>query len=153
MNRILRREDLKYIACAIDAEGSLSFGLSIKNSPIYLNFHLHCDIVNTNKEWLEYLCKLLEISKLEVRDRGNGMRIIYSLYIPKLKLEELLPRILPYLIIKKEHAKVMLEYIKLRKKKGRKSPYDNREVELYERIKFLNSKSYGGKFIKKDVIL
>ncbi len=145
-------DNLKYLACAIDTEGSLSFGARITNSKTHMKFNLHCDIVNTNKEWLEYICKLLEINKIEVRDRGQGLRIIYSLYIPKLKLEELLPKILPYLIIKREHAKTMLEFIKLRKTKGRKSTYGVEELELYEQMKFLNSKSYGGKFIIKEVI-
>jgi len=145
----LTKEDLKYIACAIDTEGSLSFGKG-KKKDTRLGFHfgLHIDIVNTNKEWLEYLQSLLlrEGCKLEVKDRGLGWREIYSMYIPSTICRELLPKVLPFLIIKRRQAEIMIEYWKIRQERGRKSMYGKEEMKLYEEIKSLNTVSHGGDF-------
>ena len=146
----LSQDDLRYIACAIDTEGSISLGRSSKAKTHHINFAPHIDIVNTNYKWLTYIAQLLGQNrrKIEVRDRGMGQRIIYSLYIPTTLARNLIPQILPFIIIKRQQAKILLKYWELRKSRGKglKTTYGKRELKLAEKMREINMRKYGGKF-------
>jgi len=138
--------DLRYLACALDTEGSIAFSKVVKNG--HHSVSPHIDIINTNLEWLEYAKEIMRRvnSKIEVRDRGKGWRTIYSLYVPTTVCRALLPRLLPYLIIKKAHAQTLIAFWAMRRKNGIKTPYGDEEKELIRRMKELNNPQYGGTF-------
>jgi len=56
------------------------------------------------------------------------------------EIEAFLAKILPYLRTKREHAKLMLELVRNRLKKGYSETLDKKEITLYNRIKELNQK-------------
>jgi hypothetical protein len=123
-------EKLAYLAGMIDGEGSITIFLS------KFNHKFHCletmlSITNNCKEGLEF-CNTIINGKIRLRTNKTFEIKITN----QRKIKSVLEKIYPYLIIKKQQASVMLEYIKSRERKQR--GYNQIEIELANKIRNLN---------------
>lgn len=119
--RLLTIRDLSYIAGIIDGEGCFSIGKHHTHKKPEL-FPL-LDITNTNIKLINYLQDVLPSNYIKHRENyGKNAKksYTYRIYNP-LKLELFLNKIIPFLILKKEQAKNMLEFIEMKdiKKRGK----------------------------------
>jgi len=127
-----------YIACAIDCEGTISLRRHKKSWKPYMA------ITNTNKEFLENIRRMcnagrIKAKKMRVLCRAGSVALVrycYDLIFNVREIERLLPQILPYLVIKRERAELLLRYFKL-KKEGKRGKIE----EIHRKIKLLNMMS------------
>ena len=142
--------DINWLAAAIDFEGSLC---------LFKDKHSHCcrgfswvpklQIGNVNKEILNH-CK--GITKSGAISGGgiykNHWRPVWYWQVCSNGLRELLPLVLPFLIVKKRHAELLIEALDLLKEHWgnqyhTKLPNDLRLQEIEVEIKSLNMKGRG----------
>jgi len=91
-----------YIACAIDGEGSITKRTEDNG------FRVH--IANTHLGFLENIRKMTRGGRIMINRREQPrQKHCYSLYFRRREILDLLPQLLPYLIIKKDIAKLILE--------------------------------------------
>ena len=97
----MRKEDFAWLACAIDGEGSI----------IYHGTCWSIQIYNTNRAFVEKAAKLLG-SKVKVRKHKNPKYspCYITMVASRKKLKELLPKLLPFLIIKNDLAQKALKW-------------------------------------------
>ena len=78
-------------------------------------------------------------TNVEIKENTKGNR--KTLYIAEIrdrtKIAQLLESILPFLLIKEQHAKLMIEYCELRERYIYHQP---REYEIYEELRKLNKR-------------
>jgi len=138
-----------YLACAIDTEGTIALYQKRRKMKGMINFHTHfyprIKIGNTNREFLEFCRKQMELGNISsngVRWKENGWKPAFVIVIGSWKdIQELLIQILPFLIIKHKHAKLMLEACSLHLPLlGKHKEYPARMFELAKEIAKLNRK-------------
>ena len=109
----LTREEIGYIAGFMDGEGSILFCLNRKMNPTI-------QFSNTNKEVIEWLLKKLTVGGLSitVREKKNPKwKTLYQIHIGGIKnVFDILVKIEPYLIIKREKAQRAIKELKERYK-------------------------------------
>lgn len=107
----LTREEVGYIAGFVDGEGSICFCLG-KNMKPTIQFP------NTNREVIDWLLKKLTVGGLSVtvREKKNPKwKTLYQIHIGGIKnVFDILVKIEPYLIIKKEKARLAIKELKSR---------------------------------------
>ncbi len=118
------KEQLAYLAGFIDGEGT--FYIQEVKRKNFLDYWPRFQIVNTNKEVMYWIHETFG-GIIHSRDRSNesrNWRVQYQWYVTRNILDKILPLILPYLIIKKKHAEIMIEFRKtfLEKKTFRVTP-------------------------------
>jgi hypothetical protein len=99
----LTREDCSWLACAIDSEGTVYQ---------HTKGHPHIVIYNKNRDYVEHFVALTTTNLRE--HHGNGLKpsLLFTARVSRSDiLLELIPLILPYLIIKKERALRCLEWL------------------------------------------
>jgi len=138
----LRKEEAAYIAGLIDGEGSI---LCYKSGRSYTK---RITISNTRKELMEWLMKKIPFGKFQKKPHPEkpNWSDSYIFYIGKTEyIVWLLEQVLPYLVIKKQLAILMLELCRSRMEKPQFSEYSEKEIQLLEEICRLNSRGTGGK--------
>lgn len=139
------------LATAIDAEGSISIIRHRKTK--WCNYCPMIQIVNKSKEWLEYfksgVSGFRKIQPIKWKDRTY-----YRLDMRKIdKVCDVLKHILPYLIIKKYRAELVIEFCESRLKNSKLS-YSEHELELRKEVFLINITGRGHlKRYEKDVCL
>ena len=107
----LTREEIGYIAGFMDGEGSICFCLGRRMNPTI-------QFPNTNKEVIEWLLKKLTVGGLSitVREKKNpNWKTLYQIHIGGIKnVYDILKKIEPYLIIKKDKAQEAIKELELR---------------------------------------
>lgn len=111
-------EQAAYVAGAIDGEGHL--GLS-KERPdpgvgrVSARYAFRASIANTNKAWLEQIRQWFggTIYQHRREGRGDNRRDAYDLRFRRSEVRALLAATMPYLLIKKRHAELLLTYFEL----------------------------------------
>jgi hypothetical protein len=106
--------ELGYLAGFIDGEGALIIN---KREHIgykgirYVGYSAYIDLGNTNKECLEYIKNLLNVTSGIYTNQCKGNRkVAYRLRIGYKQAKPLIEQLQDRLIIKKNIAKVFLEY-------------------------------------------
>lgn len=144
-----------YLAGFIDGEGCITFSIGKRNKACYANggrlkcpkdmFYLlpSVQIVNTSLGVLEYIRSQLGYGTIfeGIKKKKKNHKIQYGLYFNQQRLIlRLLKNIMPYLQIKGEQAKLMVEYCNRRIKegKGRNHPYKPRDKEIALLVQDLN---------------
>ena len=139
----MRKLDSMWLACAIDTDGWLSLKIMNHHKAIYPRI---C-IVNTNLEFLEKAESVFGGSIIARRHNNPNWKQCYTWQVGGLYIIlPLLKKIIPYLIIKKNRAKLMLKFCKSREKirgvtKNRKNiSYTKKEWKIYQelKVKFCN---------------
>jgi len=109
-------EELAYMAGIIDGEGTIYLQRQIRNS--YLSWYPRLQVCNTNAPVMKWIHSRFG-GHLYGKDRSKhnkNWKYQYQWYTNRKIMDNLLPKILPYLIIKKEHAQLILEFRKTFKK-------------------------------------
>ena len=133
-----------YLAGIIDGEGCLS--VSKEKSPkgeYKILYKAHLKITNTNQKLIQWLEKI--IGKCYIKtDKGDPKwKLRFSwIMTDRDKMFPLLKEILPYLILKKKQAKLILKLRKGKQKKGIAFDVEERKFreKLYQSMKKLNQK-------------
>lgn len=136
---MFNHDHLVYIASMIDGEGSLCIE---KQSPyksrkvVYYSIRLL--IVNTNVPLMDWL--LVNFGgTVRKRKQVENRRTCYQWNLFSHKAIAILKECLPFMIIKKRHAEIIIEFMSL-DKKGWNVPVDVqvRREELYLELKHIN---------------
>jgi intein-encoded DNA endonuclease-like protein len=133
----------QYIAGFLDGEGCFSLTWRGGNGQ---RRRLQAVIVvgSTNREVLEKIRETLHVGSIyEKRRKTKGGRTFYTLFISgNDALRQIIPIFLPYMVVKKHQAELLLEYVSIHKNGSRWKPveYSKRELEIYEELRKLNSK-------------
>ena len=143
----LTEEELAYIAGLVDGEGSFHLHKHKRNTGL-ITYDVSFYISNTKKELIDWLNKKIEGSRIQETKKNKeylNRNICYLFHLTKQKnLLEFLPKIIPYLIIKRNQANIIFEFIKIRsslyKRGGHNSIHSNEEEKMYFKIRNLNKR-------------
>ena len=126
------------LAVAIDGEGSIS--IIRHRITKWITFEPHITITNKNKTFLEFYKEHFPFRKIHpVHYKGKEY---YKITMRKLDFVlETLQKISPYLIIKKDHAELVIEYCKSRLRY--QGHYTERELEIRKTVVLMNIKGRG----------
>ncbi len=116
--------DLAYLAGLLDGEGSIS--LHMQKLDKYELYSFRVLITSTNRPVVDWLAEYFGGSIRMQPRRNDGYKDIYRWCLRTCEAAQLLPLLLPYLIIKKEHALLGIQWLKTVKPGGR---YDSQEIE------------------------
>jgi hypothetical protein len=136
--------DWSYLAGLFDGEGTFSIyhhkGQSSSGSP-YDSTALRIEVTNTKIELMEWLVQHFGGQYYSHR-RSNSKHCIAYGWRPKGRSngERLLLGLLPYLVIKKEQAKVALEYIRLPHNNGFEPELAKKRQEMLTKMQSLNKR-------------
>lgn len=122
-----------YLAGIIDGEGCLLISRSNRGS--YMNYYGRIHVKNTDYRLIKWLVDIFGGNVHQNNPVSPKHAIAYSWYFSgdAHDKEVLLLAVLPYLIVKKEQAKVLVEFFRM---SGEKNP-EKRE-ELYQENMVLN---------------
>ena len=143
--RTLTTEILAYLAGIFDGEGWVHINKTSSPRSMKLwervtpNFALNCGITNSHKGVLEIFQKLFGGS---IYDR-TAFRI-YDYRIDRRMAAEMLNKLLPYLVIKKEQARIAVEFQETLYATGKTVSKEKLEYRdfVYNKIKSLNGSYY-----------
>lgn len=148
--RTLSEVEKAWVAGVIDGEGSILITkinpkVGYRRRGFYYSARL--EIANCNDIFLRRLLELIgrgSIANIKEKHPGWRDRCQYTGYSTVLR--EVLPQVLPYLIVKKKVAEKMLEYLEFIDENPRDGPlevsegFDERKDALYLEIKRLNER-------------
>lgn len=98
-------------------------------------------ISNTNEELMQHIHKIAGVGHIcRLPEKRNDWKDKFQYYATAGSVRMLLPKIMPYLVLKRPQAEVMMEFLTLIGGQGRKVPYDGRIDYLYQKIRALNMK-------------
>ena len=133
--------DLSYLAGFIDGEGCFFIGhhkcKSACTGNVYPNYHTILKISNNCKSVLNWILntfggRITKFNKNRLKDRNV---FTYELYMTGNLLTDICELLIPYLKVKKEHAKVMLEMRKTFSRTGSCGPVKQCQKVLVKRAK------------------
>lgn len=146
--------NIQYLSGLVDGEGFIGIAKQIRKdrpSPAYRTIF---QIANTHKLLMDTLKQEfggnVYIITREANDKGWKEQYVWHCY--DTKTAELLPQLIPYLIVKKQQAILIIEFIKNKKTFKRKSlgvgkgssPLSQGEIDyreiLYQKVKVLNKR-------------
>lgn len=132
--------DINYIAGFIDGEGHVGI---IKSSPdkkwreVSLRYTPKITIINTNREILSEIKNELGGLITKRKKEKEHHRVTYSLQIYGKALNSAIPKLLPFLIGKKDELHCLEEMIKTQRHTARGNGYTKEELkvkkELYQK--------------------
>ena len=141
-----------YIAGIIDGEGTI--GLTKHKERRTLrgwNYEPYIMVSNTSKSIMEYLKEVTGIGyywSKTYKNMNRGWKVPFAWQTgARREIISLLEQILPYLVIKKRHAVLLLEYVKMREDqekeriafmKGMQIKYSKHHDEIFEKLRELN---------------
>ena len=127
-----------YIAGLLDGEGT--FTIRWNKRARFPSFQPLIMVSMTNEEVISFLAEKLQVDY--TRKVRKGHRAYYVLRITtKDEIVMILKALSPWLIVKKEHARIILEFIALKEKEGlTRREIVCKRVKLYLRIRQLNPK-------------
>lgn len=105
--------ELAYLAGIIDGEGCFFIGLFRTDATNgLLNYHTYIKITNTDKgliDWIHKKAKATNIQQTRRTRKSLKERDIHHSQIGGQTLDALLPKIYPYLIVKRKQCEIMLK--------------------------------------------
>lgn len=129
----MKKEEIAYIAGVLDGEGYLGIGKYPRLGNKHLGYRGHMVISNTHIPMLQHIKKLIggKIVLLSGTSR-DGVKRCFTLTLTTNSIKEWLPQIEPYLIVKKEQASTLLEFLKRQSDNG-SAPISDSLLGFYER--------------------
>jgi hypothetical protein len=134
--------DYAWLAGIVDGEGSIMISRTrVQENHLGFSYRGAISISNTSEEMMKHILKIAGVgnltrlpeSRFDWKDRFNYHASAGAAQI-------LLPKIMPYLILKKPQAEVLTEFLGLIGGQGRKVAYDGRIDFLYQKMRALNMK-------------
>lgn len=135
-----------YIAGILDGEGCITIKVCNQTPKRMKRFTPELSIASTSKKVIEWLKEKLKITSSIYSWQHKEKRRMYRISIWKQReIRDLLYQLLPLLIIKKEEAYLMIEFILSRTQRKQKKPIKNisskpltlREQEIIQELKLL----------------
>lgn len=128
-----------YIGGLFDGEGNITLAREkTKLSQRGFIIRLEIRVDNTNKNALDFISDATHIGRVYTYEKDNR-KPLYSWQLRRLAdIKALIEQLLPYLIIKRERAKLTIEYCEGRLSKRYHAAYDERELQLVGEISKLN---------------
>jgi hypothetical protein len=130
-----------YIAGLVDGEGTVSIVKTNRRDRKNEQYKPLIKISNTCRKALDVIIERVggfRYHSEKGRLSHNSRIPIYDILIEKHKdVEVFLKTILPYLLIKRKHAELVLKFCKSRLTKPNHAPYDNEELAVIDEIKKL----------------
>lgn len=128
-----------YVAGTMDSDGTISIHQRGRGRYRRYGLQSYMGVLNTKPALIEWL-----YSKLDGR-RGkrstNLVKRAYTWQITNIALcYVILKEILPLLVIKKRQGELLLEFVSSRLNKPPRSPYEERDYEIFKEIQTLNKK-------------
>jgi hypothetical protein len=137
----LSEADAKYIACALDTEGTIGVYRSVSSDRPGLKYFAVCQVSNTNREFLEHLQTLVGSGRIRVISDRIGMKRAYVYTVSYRIIPKLLAKIHDFLIIKSQQsALVMRFYAFMRKQPARGGDRYTTYEKFYLECKALNKR-------------
>jgi len=140
--------NLAYVAGLIDGEGTLVVGKYPRKGNKYLGYRGFLAIANTHVPMLQFLKSIIG-GKIVEQGKGRGC---YSLSLSTNEIRNCLPQIVPFLVVKKEQAEVLLDFLE-RQFNNASAPVSDELLKFYEscyqRLKKLKKVRYS---FKEEVI-
>lgn len=131
--------ELAYLAGIIDGEGCFYI-----QRPGGKSHTLRLFVMNTFKPLIDYLYKTFGGFQYSRKKENSTWKIRHEWFVDRETLDELLPLLRPYLINKKEHLEIAIEFRKTFPKirTYHRIPYEfvAIRVDCHRRIKVLNKK-------------
>lgn len=124
------------MATMYDAEGCIVLNKSGSNCSKGSQYILRLQVANTNMEWIEAWAQRLGRGNTYFYPSTNPKHSAYGYWCIQKKADVvyILKKILPYLIIKKEQAKLLIEYTEGKFTKGTDHGPNEQELARRERI-------------------
>ena len=146
--RSLTNVEKGYIAGIVDGEGWIGLvNRTDRRNKDNINCQAYLMIGSTDKRLLDYLVKVTGLGhiskKYYAKDNkyAQNRKPSWLLRFSPNSMRDLLPLIIPYLIIKRRQAEIALEYLKMTKQGCHRSNEDRIKIsKLYNEIKALNKK-------------
>lgn len=133
------KTELSYMAGIIDGEGCFNI-----QRPGGKTHTLRLFVMNTSKPLIDYLYKTYGGYQYSRKKENSTWKIRHEWFVDREILDELLPLLIPYLIVKKEHCEIA---IKFRKTFPKIRTYHTIPVDMvhiredcHRRLKILNKK-------------
>lgn len=131
--------ELSYMAGIIDGEGCFCI-----QRPGGKTHTLRMFVMNTSKQLIDYLYKTYGGFQYSRKKENSTWKIRHEWFVDRYVIDELIPLLLPYLIVKKEHAQIAIEFRKtFPKVRGyRNIPKDLVSIreDCHRRMQVLNKK-------------
>ena len=136
------RDKIIYLAGIVDGEGSVQIEIQSMNAVRKMHYYsIRLLVINTSKELMDWLYSNFG-GKITARKLIPNKRQCYKWNICSYNAANILKECLPYMIIKKRNAEVLIEFMQT-KPEGTwnvtEEIQSHRKI-LYDRLKLLNKK-------------
>jgi hypothetical protein len=110
-------DKIVYLAGIIDGEGSIQIELQGKNQKCRKidYFSVRLLVINTDKPLIDWICNNFG-GRITARKLIENRRQCYKWNISSFKAAEILKECLPFMIVKKRHAEVIIEFMESKPK-------------------------------------
>ena len=144
-----------YIAGILDGEGCIHISLQSKRGPRSIGtLHHIVQIANTSKVLVDFIANWFDNQNIPyhvwwTKPKGKNQKIYAQVRVTRFHgINKFLTLLLPYLVIKKAQANLMLEFSSRRlevlgQEGRRKLSYENRDFEIINLMKTLNQRGTG----------
>jgi hypothetical protein len=140
--------DLAYIAGVIDSDGYIGITVNTErrrkgNNSRTKSYYPTIRLTQTKIDAINLIRKYFEGSYLVIKSKKTNHRMLHGWSACSLKRSKIfLEAIYPYLRLKKEQAKIVIDYcnmrLKILEKSGSKRSYTGIESKIWETVKKLN---------------
>lgn len=139
--RELTSEERAYVAGIVDGEGYVGLVLKHKNR-VRPSYFPQIQVSNVDENLMRYLEQLVPASFfLKIGSRAKNQKDCFIWAIQRTDgAKKFLELVLPYLIVKKQRAQVLLQYCQSRLLRGLRSSYIPEEIACYSQLRVLNRK-------------
>lgn len=137
------KEKIIYLAGIIDGEGSVQIEIQGINHSRKINYYsIRLLVINTSRELMDWLYTNFG-GKVTARKLIANRRQCYKWNICSFNASQILEHCLPYMIIKRHNAELLIEFMKTKPKGIWNVTPEIQEYRkhLYDLLKKLNSKS------------
>jgi intein/homing endonuclease len=114
---MLNEIDKAYIAGFFDGEGTCGLAAYGKNYSFNISYQANVSISNTNKPLLEDIQQILKLGRVECDTKQNRIGLkwkpAYKLWFPQSHIKCFLLMIEPYVRLKRQQIKLVLEFLSL----------------------------------------
>lgn len=136
--------ECSYLGACLDGEGTLRITKQLMRPYKRFNYAARMTFYNNSRNFLEKIKGILNNGSLRPRKRYRSCHAtaFYLKICSPEKLEQVLPQIKGWLVIKKPQAEVMLEFLELKRQwRWNKDPkIIEQQAELYQKMKELNKR-------------
>lgn len=130
---------IAYLAGIIDGEGCISI-----QNPGGKTHTLRLYVMNTHKPLIDFLYQTFGGFQYSRKRENKNWKIRHEWFVDRDTIDEILPRIYPYLINKKEHCEIAIEFRKTFPKTRNYHKIPDHLVKIridcHSRLKILNQK-------------